>query len=132
MKHLLDLFVPWSVFIVVGKHFLGEGGQNGGFATANITDSLVFPCFLCAFEGLNTRHLDIKINSGDFSVVDHIHKHVEQGDQVVSAAGGLKAQLVQTSKDDVASESLNVGLWQVLAGLLVCVAAGKTEVNNVD
>lgn len=70
-----------------------------------------------------------KVDSWQLSVLEDVDKEVAQGDQVISSAGHVKFQLVNTCKDHVASEDVNLGLFNVFSGVFVDVTSCKPIVN---
>ena len=100
-----------------------------GVITAKVVQSVILFCFSSKLECLGVDHVGVEVDTGKFSLVQHVNSHVEEGDKIVSAAGFQEVKLVKASKDHVASESLYFFLRDMESGFLVNKACGEAKVN---
>ena len=70
--------------------------------------------FFSLLEGLGVNHNGVEVDSCELASIEHVDKHVEEGDAVVSAACLLEVKLVKTSENHVSSESFNFLFFDML------------------
>ena len=131
-EHVAELLVVWLVLVPVAEDFSLESLQVLSVAEAQILASLILLGFSDYLEFLIHFGLVADAHAREVSALEQEDNEVEEGDQVISSAGGVELQLVETGEGDVSAEDLELALFEMLLSLLVEVWAHKAEVYYVD
>lgn len=123
--------VVWSLFKLKLKDYLAEVLDRACVITAELGNRVVCFPFLHKVETLVTAQILGQVYPLQISTVQKVDKEVTQRDQVISSAGHLEVELVQTGEDHVASEGLDLLGLDMLSGLLVDVPLSESKVHQM-
>lgn len=99
--------------------------------TAELRNRVVGFAFLHKVETLIAAQILSQVYPLQISTVQKVDQEVAQRDKVISSAGHLEVELVQTCEDHVASERLDLLRLDMLSGLFVDVPLGEAKVHQM-